>query len=196
MSMRTRYPSLVLALAGASLVACASVGRPAEPISAPSGGAIEVRLEGPAVGGYRTQAEVKPYKAADVKTIVVSLYFADSDQLVVNGAATASIQLGTGEFGRTLTFANLRHDTTYRIKGFAYKGSVCCSAFNLISKDSHVDVAVGTDDRPALASLTIALQDTLFSGEASTSLSLTEGDVIYQGLPGMTIATPPAPVDG
>lgn len=117
--------------------------------------------------GYATQATPAAYTASDVHHVVLSLYklSGDSETSVLDAQGNAlTLDIPASELGHDVVFAKLKANTTYRIKAQAYKAAGT-SAENLISTDdsaSYVDVAVGENDRPAVA-LIVKLKDQVLS---------------------------------
>lgn len=135
-------------------------------------------------GGYRSQALILPYAEADVEHLLVSVYKLSGGSEVavvdtVNRVGEPLVRdLDRTALGAGLALENLAHNTTYRVRVRAYKAAGQAEA-DRISDDatSFVDVAVGTDDRPANAAVPVVLVDRLFSGQSTTSFTFIDGMV-------------------
>jgi len=71
-------------------------------------------------------------------------------------------------------------DTTYRVKGFAFR-AVASGSTEQISVDSQIDIKLGRDDRPDVATLSIQLQDKAFDGQGTASVEVHDGKVHDEG---------------
>ncbi len=138
--------------------------------------------------GFHAQTAVTPYAEADVKHVVVKLFklAGDAEEAVNSGASP--LLLDVTDYSKPLKFANLKHQTTYRVRAYAYNATGSTDASALISTDTaFVDVAFGTDQRVADATLSIQLIDQWFSGQASPSLAITAGGLAPTGTPTASI---------
>lgn len=160
---------LLLVLAG-SLAACQAAPvapPPAAAVTAPdaaAGATIVVTPQIVAGGTRRLAAVVTNYTSADVNHLGVKLF------TLAGGVETlvASDDVLNADLANPLTFTNLKNDTTYRIRAYAYKTA---GTVDLISLDStsYVDVSVVRDNAPVLGNLVVQLMDVVFSGEATSS---------------------------
>jgi hypothetical protein len=138
-------------------------------------------------GGYRSQASILPYTAADVHHVVVRVFKltgateipvadtrADGQPLVL-ALDRASIDAG-------VALTRLAHNTTYRVRVRAYKAAGEAAA-DLISDEqaSVAEIVVGQDDRPVTGAIAVKLIDRLFVGQATPSLDFAPGKVIDAG---------------
>lgn len=151
-----------------------------------------------AVRSVQLASTVDPYTEDSVNHLIVKLF-------VLKDSAEAQAKDSNGELisqdiakahvGGTLVFENLHNDTTYRVRGYAYKAAGT-DAENLISVDdkSYVDIAVLQDDRPTVQTLTIQLMDRPFAAQATTSIGLKDGALV-NGC-GSTIELDPAGLTG
>ena len=70
----------------------------------------------------------------------------------------------SAQFKAPVRFSNLRANTTYRVRAFAYgTGEVLLSE----PAQSFVDVSVGNNDAPGMANLKMTLIDTPFAGSGA-----------------------------
>ncbi|MOA44298.1 hypothetical protein D3C78_1665550 [compost metagenome] len=74
-------------------------------------------------------------------------------------------------FARTITFGNLKPNTKYRFRAFAYDGADRETAQPLsVDAESSVDLQVNADNTPAMPTpLKVKLKPKLFSGSTSSS---------------------------
>ena len=128
----------------------------------------------------RLMAQLTPYTQASIDHMVVRL-------IIVAAGPTEteveSVDVSAANLAKTITFGNLKHNTTYRIRAHAYKAPGTAAA-DLISDDaeSFVDMPVLTDDEPALGNLEVTLIDQTFAGEAtSPALTVTDGAIVHSG---------------
>lgn len=115
--------------------------------------------------GYLAQTVVSVYTSASIDHLTIKLMQGSTE---IASKSVPQIQLSN-----TIAFSNLRANTSYRIKSFAYLADN-----TLISHDdasSWVDITTGTDDRPTLAALPVHLLDRDFNGQGTGSLQITNG---------------------
>lgn len=129
---------------------------------------------------YATQAVVTPYTAADVDHLTIEV-------LDPQGNTQASVTVPQAQIGQVVTLTNLAPNTTY---------TLLCQAFDasgdLISVDSQsqMALAVGNDDVLAPITLTVQLQNVVFSGVATGAISVADGTVLPPDQPvAITILT-------
>ncbi len=151
------------------------------------GGTAEIQVTPKISSGQLSiQSVVNPFGSSDVDHLVLKLF-------TVSGGKETAVQDGQGNplqkdiasanLANAVAFGSLRHDTTYRIRGYAYRATGT-AAGDLISGDasSSVDVAVARDDRPVLANIPIQLIDKTFDGQATaSSIVVTDGDLVDNG---------------
>ncbi len=177
-------PTVVLT---ALLLSACQATPPAVTPAAPAARTASVRVT-PTVqaGGVRELAAGRglfatktAYTQASINHMVVELFS-------VAGAVETPIittDLSAAQLGNTVTFGNLAHDTTYRIRAYAYKAAGL-AAGDKISDDasSDVDVVVTNDDAPALGNLVVSLIDQTFAGSAtSDGLTVNAGTLVHAG---------------
>jgi hypothetical protein len=183
-------PLTVFALAGCATLVGNLGTRPATPTS------IEVLPQ--VIGGsFGTQALLTPYSSGSVDHLVVSLHRRVSggeEAILTNLGQPVEKDVASGSFTVPLTFKDLRHETSYRIRAHAYRAPGR-NATDLISDPgiSYVDLEVGMDDRPTLAMLPVKLVDRMFSGEATSSIAFTPGQLGHTGVEQITFQGAPTP---
>lgn len=124
-------------------------------------------------GGHQTQATLNPYTAASIQHLLIKLYRYDG----IEHDLGISQDLLNAQLTNPITFANLKANTTYRIKAHAYKatGTAPVDLISDESSASFVDVLVGSDDRPGITTLPVQLINIPFNGQATSSLSIIPG---------------------
>lgn len=182
--------ALALALAALALAAlaagCTALFRPETANGGAQGASLAVRPVLRSGAGYRTQALVTPLSSASVEHVVVKLFTVTGDpateSAVLVGGTPVERDVARADLGGDVVFENLRRNTTYRVRGYAYRIAGTAAA-DLISigEASKVDVTVLGDDRPAVATLPIQLEDVDFAGEASNSLAIADGKLYATG---------------
>ncbi len=167
-----------LVVAGA-LAACqpAPVAVPAAASVAAGGATIVVTPKIKEGGTRRLQANVDNYTATDVSHLVVKLF----TLVVADETLVASDDVLAADLGDPLTFTNLKNDTTYRIRAYAYATADTSAPISL-DASSYVDLDVIRDDAPVLGNLVVQLVDKTFSGEAtSTGITINPGTLVTAG---------------
>lgn len=165
--------ALIVSAAGAPLLAGCS---PPVPPAAP-----EVRrtlIVTPRVvdAERRVQATVAPYTRSDVARVEIKLY----RRVDATETELAARTLLASELDRGVTFENLRPFTSYRVRAFAFQADG-----TFISEDdaSFVDLTLGDDDAPALATLRVQLLDKPFNGQASSApVAVSDGGLVPAGV--------------
>lgn len=163
-----------------------------------SGATIRVQPVVSRALGYRTLDQVLPYDEGSIEHLTVQLFKLTDDQ--GNAIAEAPVKkadnsdmavdmlpdaaaLPGNKFHQTVSFSNLKPKVTYRVRAFAYRmiegvDTVISTTAESVdpAQRSYVDVAVGGNDTPALASLRVRLKDKLFDGRASSAgITVTPG---------------------
>lgn len=123
-------------------------------------------------GNLKTQTVTDPYTQASINHLVLKLYTDDGSEHDTGIFKS----LLNAQLNNTIAFSNLKNNTTYRIRAYAYTSSTEDST-TLISSDvdSYVDVVIGTNDRPTLTNIPVKLINRLFNGQATSSLSIISG---------------------
>lgn len=110
--------------------------------------------------GYKTQTSINPYVQADINHLNIKLFNTSDQDLGI------SLDLPNAQLGNPIAFSHLKNNTIYRVRPFAYASS---GTAQCISTSSYVDVVVGIDDRPSIATLSVNLIDKPFNGQATAS---------------------------
>ncbi len=174
--------SAALAACGAAPAALSHAGPAVAQASARHALSVAVRPE-IKTAGYRTQEVVTPYTAADVDHVTLTVTDAAGNE-------NASTTVPQAEIGQVVTLTNLAPNTTY---------TVLCQAFdaegNLISVDaqSQTTLTVGDDDVLAPVTLTVQLQDVVFSGVATGGINVVDGTVLPPSGPVAITVLAPSP---
>ncbi|HEY9899840.1 MAG TPA: hypothetical protein V6D00_11710 [Pantanalinema sp.] len=155
--------------------------------SSVGGGKAEIQVT-PRIstGGLSIQSVVNPFGSSDVDHLVLKLFtVSGGTETPAKDGQGNPLQkdIGSASLADAVAFGGLRHDTTYRIRGYAYKAAGT-AAGDLISKDasSSIDVAVARDDRPVVTNIPIQLIDKTFDGQATASnIVVTGGDLVDNG---------------
>lgn len=118
-------------------------------------------------GQYRTLATVAPHTKASINHLVVTVARLDG----ANETQLASADLSNGSLDNPVTFSNLFHNTTYRVRCLAYRapGTSLSDLISTSDANSYTDIVVGVDNRPTMATLKVHLIDIAFDGEATAS---------------------------
>lgn len=167
-------PLLAAVLALAFAAGCTMSLRP---LAAQRGEAVVSVVPSVVEGAYRTQAVVTKNTTSAVEHVVVKLFALDGS---TETAAAEPLDVAKADLGRVIRFKLLNMNTTYRVRGYAYKAAGTADA-DLISKDAYVDVQVGIDPSPTLAKLSIPLADVTFSGNGTSSIEVKTGAVTDAG---------------
>lgn len=122
--------------------------------------------------GRTTQTSVNPYTQADINHLTLKLFTTAEQDLSI------SKDLVNAQLGNAIAFSNLKNNTNYRIRAYAYATSGTGSCISTNDSGSYTDVLVGTDDRPTLATLSVKLIDKDFNGQGTGSLQITNGGYI------------------
>ena len=136
------------------------------------------------------QAVVNPYTVSSINHLTLKLF-------TVAGGVETEVALNDItdplKFTATVKFGNLSHQTTYRVRAYAYKSA---GMTEQISDDANsaVDVVVSNDTAPTLASLQVKLSDIPFSAETtSTGTTIVDGGYSYSGPEAITPVPLPTP---
>jgi hypothetical protein len=179
-------------LAVASLAGCGGV-----PTGMVAGSAVLQVVpgvtDGPmlAAGQFGARAVVKNYTKANINHLTLKVFTVDGkgNETPAGASGGLSADLVGSSLAKTsgVKFAHLAANTRYRVRAFAYKASGVATA-DLISdpKSSLVDVTVGNDDRPTMATIPVKLIDVVFDGLATSSVSIVDGG--YLPTPAATIS--------
>lgn len=132
-------------------------------------------------GSLATKAELPVYSKETINHLVLKLF-------TVNGEVETPVLSGSGEIARdilksdldsSIVLGNLKTNTTYRIRGYAYKAAGTNPVDLISDASSYTDVAVLTDDRPTMSSIPVKLVDRNFAGQGTGSIAVTPGGYSY-----------------
>lgn len=117
-------------------------------------------------GGQQTQTVTPVYSSASIHHLNISLFIGASE--------IASRSLPQAQLNNSVVFSNLKANTSYQLKGYAYLSS---DNSTKISDDasSSLDITMGNNDQPTIGALTVALINRPFNGQGTSSLSITPG---------------------
>lgn len=172
---------LLAAVVGAALAGCATPTAPAMTLTPVAKArarqsAVSVQLRVPRPG-YRMQALVAAYTAADIDHVALAVYRA--------GALVATRDVAAADLGGAVTVGNLRSGTAYDVVATAYADAAettvisdatgCTTSFTTPAVATTDGVASVDDAAVALVSLALKLKDVTFAGSASLTLSIDAG---------------------
>lgn len=124
------------------------------------------------VGELGTQAVVAPYTQASIASLVLKIYTFDGLEHDLGLQRT----LLNAQLDNPIVFSNLKPNTTYRIKAYAYaSGSLLISTEDV---NSYTDIVIASDDRPTVGTLKVKLVDRAFNGQATSSLVVNPGGYV------------------
>lgn len=123
----------------------------------------------------QTQAAVPVYSQSSIHHLKLVLF-----NLTAGDVATGIERtLLNAQLGNPVVFANLKANTSYRVRAYAYLTS---DDSQLISNvNSYLDIQLVTDDRPTIGTLNVSLIDRAFNGQASASLAVNPGGYVPLG---------------
>lgn len=152
-------------------------------VSSPISRSCVVVLTPKVVSSAQTQTVTPLFTEASIARLGVRLY--TLDQSGVEHSTGIERTLLNAQLANPIVFSNLKANTIYRIKAFAYD-----SGDALISTDdtgSFSDVPVTTGDRPVFGVLRVKLIDRAFLAIASSSLQINQGGYDPIGIAAMEI---------
>lgn len=137
-------------------------------------------------GQFGTKTLIPPYSQADINQLVLKIFTFDGTEHDQNIQRT----LLNAQLDNPIVFSNLKPNTTYRIKAYAY------TAGSLLISDeasSSTDIVLTNDDRPSVATLSVKLVNRAFNGQATSSITIYPGgyspvgseSLKYSGLEGI-----------
>lgn len=141
--------------------------------------AVNTIVQGGAAA-YRTQIASFAYTSSSIHHVVLKLYTVSSASVeapVMVGGSQLQADVTQAVLSQAITFKNLHHDTTYRIKATAYKDSSTATDSIISSEDSNSyrDVVIAYSLTPTIASVPVKLIDRLFAAEATAGIVVTDG---------------------
>lgn len=121
------------------------------------------------VAGTVTKAVVNPYDRSAINHLVLKLYtLPEAD----TGLAKT---LSNAQLDNPVVFSNLKPNTSYRVKAFAYLTGDDTTLISSNDASSSTDIVLTNDDRPTLTTLAVKLIDRSFNAQATGSLAINSG---------------------
>lgn len=172
------------AIAACGLPAPAGMGVP--PAGPAAAHALASLVVVPTVeAGYATQSLYGPYVRASIVHVVLSLARLVGDPtnpteepVLDAGGAPVTLDVAAADLGEPVNFRNLFANTRYRVRAAAYQAPGVAEADLISTTDatSYVDVTLGSDDAPSMATLRVRLRDrNVYVGPIGASVGLPEG---------------------
>lgn len=136
-------------------------------------------------GAFETKTTVNAYTQASINHLILKLYTDDGTE------HDTGIQksLPNAQLGNTISFSNLKVNTTYRIKAFAYLTADESQLISTTDANSYTEVTLTNDDRPTLANLKVKLINIPFNGQGTGSLQITNGGYLPSDPEGFQLFT-------
>lgn len=128
--------------------------------------------------GLHTQSQILPYSQDSIEQLVLKLYTVNGTEVDTGFQKT----LLNAQLGNPIVFANLKAQTTYRVKAYAYANAQLIS---IDASPSYTDIVVTDNDRPTLGSFQVQLVDRAFNGLASSSVMFNSGKYVPVGSEGL-----------
>lgn len=119
--------------------------------------------------GFQSQTQITPYGIGDINHLTIKLFTTAEQDLGI------SKDLPNASLGNTVVFSNLRVNTNYRIRAYAYASAGTGSCISTNDANCYVDASVGTDNAPTITSLKVKLIDKPFNGQGTGSIAVTPG---------------------
>lgn len=133
-------------------------------------------------GGAISQTLRSIYTKDSVDRLTLELFAFSGGSFQTTGLQKTLLN---AQLDNPIVFTNLKGQTTYRIKAYAYaSGSV---QINTSDPNSYVDITVVQDDRPTVGVLPIKLDDQPFDGRATSSINLIPGVYLPVGSESMIV---------
>lgn len=126
-------------------------------------------------GSYGTHTDLPNYTQASIHHLSLKLYtFDDSEH-------EQGIQksIPNADLNKVVTFSNLKANTTYRIKAYAYASADDSNLISTEDANSYTDIVLLTDTQPYVGNLKVKLIDRNFNGQGTSSLAVTPGGYSY-----------------
>lgn len=134
------------------------------------------------ISGAQTLAVVNPYSQSSINHLVLKVFSATDQDLGLQQT------LLNAQLDNPVVFSNLKAQTTYRVKAFAYSTADNSQLISTSDASSSTDIVLTNDDRPTLLSLRVQLIDRAFNAQASSSLVINPGG--YSPIGGEAVAAP------
>lgn len=121
------------------------------------------------LAGTSTQALVNPYDRSSIDHLLLKLYtLPEADTGIARTLTNAQLD-------NPIVFSNLKPNTSYRIKAFAYLTGDDSTLISSSDASSSTDILLTDDDRPTLTTLAVKLIDRSFSAQTTGSLAINSG---------------------
>lgn len=118
--------------------------------------------------GLLTQTVVPAYNQSSIQHLVLKLFAGGQDTGI-------SKTLLNAQLDNPVVFTNLKANTLYRIKAYAYASTDNSLLISADDVNSWTDVTLTNDDRPTIDNLKVKLIDRPFDGQATSSLNIIPG---------------------
>lgn len=124
----------------------------------------------PQISPYHSQTTILPYSQSSINHLILKLYTYDETEHDQNIQRT----LLNAQLDNPIVFSNLKPNTNYRIRAYAYATS---NETVLISDSttSYTEVTLVQDDRPTVNNIPVHLIDRSFEGQATSSVAINAG---------------------
>lgn len=146
------------------LVGCSAIN----PLSHPGSLILKPQIT---AGSFHSQSIVDPYTQSSIHHLILKLYTYDGAEHNQGIQKT----LSNAQLDNPIAFSNLKNNTTYRIKAFAYATNDESVLISTTDGSSDVDIPLSNEDRPTIATLRVKLIDRVFNGQASSSSTIFNG---------------------
>lgn len=133
--------------------------------------------------GLTTQAEIPVYSKTSINHLFIKLFTlaGEVENPVMNGGVQITKDIPFADLDSRITFSSLRANTTYRVRGYAYKATGTSEADLISTAASYVDITVGSDDAPTTGNIPVLLINKDFNGQGTGSLAITAGGLYTEG---------------
>lgn len=118
--------------------------------------------------GSVTQAINNPYDQTSIQHLTLKIFTGGLDTGINKTLLNAQLD-------NPVVFSNLKANTSYRIKAFAYASADDSLLISTDDTNSWTDVTLTNDDRPTVDTLKVKLIDKAFNGQASSTINLVNG---------------------
>lgn len=135
-------------------------------------------------GALKTQAEVTPITQANINHVKIALFTVsetDVESAVLSGGnpVTANVLAAAIGTNTPVEFTNLKPDTHYRVRAYAYDDASFELAHQIsVDASSSIDILMVKNDAPNIANLKLRLKDTYFNGQGTGSVDVTGSQYI------------------
>lgn len=123
-----------------------------------------------------THSEIFPYTQASIDHLVLKLFIANGPEQDLGIQKT----IPNAQLANSVVFSNLRAQTTYRVKAYAYLTTDNTQPIS-VEASSSTDIVLTDDNQPTVATLKVQLIDRAFAGQGTSSLAITPGGYQLDG---------------